>query len=110
MESIIDWVMDSFWRVIGVFIVLFVLIAATVFWFSRDRLSEGVVIEKYITEAYNTQGLMMVGKIMIPQTYYHPRSFNLVISGTYKGKSYQEVWSVKQESYNSVKVGQYIKS
>lgn len=66
-----------------------------------NRLEKGVVIDKYERSAYTT--FTYAGKVRVP--IHHPKTWNVKIKGTYKGKTRIETYSVSKDYFEKVKVG-----
>ena len=65
--------------IVAVLLIIWFLYWAIDSWFRPEYRGEGIVANKTFTPAHSTIYMMMVGKIMIPQTTYHPDSWDIAI-------------------------------
>lgn len=77
------------------------LLVSVLFLTACHKLERGEVIEKYERKAYTT--FVYSGKTLVP--HYHPRTWNIRIKGMYRGEERTEKYSVTEEYYDQVKVG-----
>lgn len=77
------------------------LLVSVLFLTACNKLEKGEVIEKYERKPYTT--IVRSGKVLVPM--YHPRTWNIKIKGKYKGEERMERYSVTEEYYDKVKVG-----
>ena len=73
-------------------------------------LTEGVCIDKKHTEAYTTRWMQIIriGHTSIPiwHTTHHPATWKLQVAGVNAdGKEVVEWWSVSQEVYSTIDIG-----
>jgi hypothetical protein len=57
----------------------------------EKEMKEGVVIDKEIENAHTYTNMILVGKIMVPQTHYVPTSYNLIVMDTIQKLEYGKV-------------------
>lgn len=77
------------------------LLVSVLFLTACNKLEKGEVVEKYERKAYTT--FVYSGKTLVP--VYHPRTWNIRIKGSYKGEERTEIYSVTEDYYDQVKVG-----
>lgn len=77
------------------------LVLSVLFLVACHKLEKGVIVEKYVTDAYVT--FVKSGNSMIPIS--HPKTWNVKIKGNYKGKARVEHHEVSKSYYEKAKVG-----
>ncbi|HFI0465559.1 TPA: hypothetical protein ACGOY9_000993 [Streptococcus suis] len=77
------------------------LLVSVLFLIACHKLEKGEVIEKYERKAYTT--FVHTGKVLVP--IVHPRTWNIKIRGEYKGEERTETYSVTENYYEQVDVG-----
>ena len=70
---------------------------------------EGTIIDKYYKGSYLITTYVMSGKAMIPNTIYHPESWNFKLEKEINGKEKTITIEVTEEIYNKYNIGDYFK-
>lgn len=79
----------------------FLLFISVLFLVACHNLEKGEVVEKYERKAYTT--FTRSGKTLVP--IFHPRTWNIRIKGKYRGEERTEIYSVTEDYYEQVQVG-----
>lgn len=100
------------WDDVGIFCIvcLVVLLIVAVVLVNQPILTEGEVIDKEFTPAHATSYTSSVraGKVSVPvvRKVHHPDTWRINVSGiSDKGNIKTEWWTVSEEVYNSVEIG-----
>ena len=70
---------------------------------------EGTIIDKYYRGSYVTTTYVTSGKIIIPNTMYHPESWNFKLQKEVDGEEKTITIEVTEELYNKYNIGDYFK-
>lgn len=92
---------------------LLFLLAASIFFFSCNRLHGGTIIEKAFKEAH-TETIYIdskVGEVWVstPQTVTRPAQYKLRIEGDFEGHTIREWFYVRKSVFDTCDVGEQIK-
>ena len=74
-----------------------------VMWHEESKIKHGAIIAKYHDEAHTTTMMMPVGKVMVPQTQYHPESWSILI----RRDGQEATRYVRKEVWEQLMVGDY---
>ena len=81
----------------------------TYFFPVEEEMRSGVVMKHQYDPPYTTHGFMMVGRVMVPQTYYHPARYWTLIDGKSQTGSDLKDWvDVGQNTYETFSDGDSI--
>lgn len=110
--KILEWISEHVIEIIKAIVMSFVIGLMTLAIIAsveneNNRISEGIVIDKYYSIAYTTVVYTEIGDTKIPQTVHHPESYKLEIQGE-KNEEIVEYWfECTAEEYQQYKIGDY---
>jgi hypothetical protein len=86
------------------------MFAESIPMFNRSlTVHSGIVIDKTYTPAHTTTTMLLVGKIMVPQTQYYPESWSVTISGRNEdGERDERTMSVPGPAWDTVEIGETV--
>ena len=99
--SILVWVLS----LVIAGLILWGIYSAVNFLGVQNQRGEGRVTFLYHKNSYVTTQPILVGKVIIPQTQYHPETWNVSID--FNGKNYST--SVSKDFYHTLRIGQKIR-
>ena len=73
----------------------------------KNKITEGIIIDKSYTEGYITYTNTRIGKIIILQPHHHPEKYSFQLRGEKDGKTVTYWLTVSKEDYNEYKIGDY---
>lgn len=73
----------------------------------KNRITEGVIIDKSYSAAYTTTTYSKVGKATVPHMHYHPASYRFQLRGVKDERTVTYWLKVSKEDYQEYKVGNY---
>lgn len=101
-----DAIMIGGFSVAGVAFVLLVVVALAGFgigaFADSMKPDSGPILSKSHRDAYTTTTMIMVGKVMVPQTHHHPESWELTIGEA----GWQKTVGVSQADFDRYRVGE----
>lgn len=73
----------------------------------KNRITEGVIVDKSYTAAYTTTSYSRVGKVMVPISHYHPPIYRFQLRGEKDERTVTYWLEVSKEDYDEYKIGSY---
>ena len=77
---------------------------------SRNKINEGVVIDKDYHSAYTTITYIHSDDMTIPVSQYYPERFVLTIRGSKNGETVEYRFAVSEAEYERYSIGDYYKT
>ena len=77
---------------------------------SRNKITDGVVIDKDYHSAYTTITYIHSDDRLIPISQYHPEKFSLTIRGSKNGETVEYWFAVSEAEYERYSIGDYYKT
>lgn len=75
----------------------------------KNRITEGVIVDKSYSEAYTTTDCKVINNNTITEVHYHPACYRFKLQGE-KDEITVTYWlSVSEKDYNEYKIGDYYK-
>ena len=80
---------------------------ATIIDNEKNRITEGIIIDKSYSAPYSTISYVRSGKVMVPVTNYHPARYSFQLRGE-KNEQVVTYWcEVSKEDYDEYRIGSY---
>lgn len=98
---------------IAAVIVLALVLCLPLYWYwanSRNKITEGVVIDKDYHSAYTTITYIHSDDMTIPVSQYYPERFVLTIRGSKNGETVDYWFEVSETEYEKYSIGDYYKT
>lgn len=98
---------------IAVVTVLVLVLCLPLYWYwenSRNKITEGVVIDKDYHSAYTTITYIHSDDMTIPVSQYYPERFVLTIRGSKNGATVDYWFEVSEAEYEKYSIGDYYKT
>lgn len=99
------------WAEIGgaIICIAIVITIATSIENEKNKITEGIIIDKSYTVAYTTYAITRVGKPPVLTPIYHPEKYSFQLRGEKDEKTVTYWLTVPKEDYNEYKIGDYYK-
>ena len=91
--------------VMAVIVVIMIVAIALIVKNESNRISEGIVIDKYYTSGYTRYSGDDKSRSLISE----PPQYHLLLSGNKHGKAVKYWCEVTEDEYNSIKIGEFFK-
>lgn len=73
----------------------------------KNRITEGVIIDKSYSAPFSTISYVRSGKVMVPVTYHHPARYSFQLRGEKNEQVVTCQCEVSKEDYDEYRIGSY---
>lgn len=88
---------------------LIIILVCALLFTSCHRLTKGVIENLYHHDSYTSTSFIMVGKVMVPTTTWHPENWECDVRGEFSGDTITENYDISEFEYNAWMVGDSVR-